>query len=62
MITINLFLMPLNKIVDIKYTYGSLNQLREKYLFEGKHIFIPQRMVERGGVFRAKVISTRSQK
>ena len=39
MMTINLCIMPLNKIIDIKYTYGSLKQPTEKYLVQGNNIF-----------------------
>ena len=37
--TLNLCLMPLNKIIEINYTYGSLKQTTEKYLVEGNNIF-----------------------
>ena len=37
MITLNLCMIPLNKILEIKYTYGSLKQPMEKYLVEGKN-------------------------
>ena len=31
--TLNLCLMPLNKIAEIKYTYGSLKQAMEQKIF-----------------------------
>ena len=48
--TLNLCLIPLKKILEINYTYGSLNIL----LRIKKILFIYQRMGEKGGVFRAK--------
>ena len=38
-ITLNLCLMPLKKILEINYTYGYLKQPTEKNLVEGNNIF-----------------------
>ena len=55
MMTLNVYLMPLNKILEIKYTYGSLKQqITKNILWRVTIFFISQRMVERGGLFRAK--------
>ena len=49
MMTLNLFMMPLKKILQINYTYVYLKVLWRVTLF----LFI-QRMYEIGGLFRAK--------
>ena len=57
MITLNLCLMPLKKILEINYTYGSLTQpMAKDILCRVTIIFISQIMDERGGLFRAKRI------
>ena len=53
MMTLNLFLMPLEKIIDIKYTYVSMAQLTAKeILWRVTIFFISQIMDEKGGLFR----------
>ena len=53
MITLNICLMPLNKILEINYAYGFLTQPMEKEMFWRVTIlFIYQRMDERGGLSR----------
>ena len=37
--TLNLCMMPLKKILEINYTYGSLKKPTEKYPVEGNNIF-----------------------
>ena len=55
MMTINLCLMPLKKILEINYTYGSLTQpMTKEILWRVNIFFIYQRMDERGGLFREK--------
>ena len=55
MMTINLCLMPLKKIIEINYTYGSLTQpMTKEILWRVNIFFIYQRMDERGGLFREK--------
>ena len=45
----------IKKIVEIKYTYGSLNQLTaQNILWRVNILFISQRMGERVGLFLAK--------
>ena len=39
MITLNLYMIPLNKLLEINYTYCSLKQPMEKYLVEGNNNF-----------------------
>ena len=57
MMTLNLYLMPLKKILEINYKYGSLKQpMAKNILWRVTIFFISQRMGERGGLFRAKVI------
>ena len=52
--SLNLCLILLNKILDIKYTYGSLKQPTGKYiLWRVKISFISQRMGDRDGLFIA---------
>ena len=53
MMTLNLFLMPLKNIIDIKYTHGSMAQLTAKeILWRVTIFFISQIMDEKGGLFR----------
>ena len=55
MTKLNLCLMLLKKILEINYTYGSLPQPMEKNILWKVTITPPpQRMDERGGLFRAK--------
>ena len=55
MMTLNIFMIPLNKILEINYTYGSLKQPTKKYiLWRVTIIFISQRMGDRDGLFIAK--------
>ena len=55
MTTLNICLMPLKKILEINYTYGSLTQPMSKEILSRITIFfIYQRMEERGRLFRAK--------
>ena len=57
MITINLCMTPLHKILEINYTYGYLKQPMEKnFLWRVTIIFISQIMGEREWVLRAKGI------
>ena len=39
MMTLNLYMMPLNKIIEINYTYGSLKNQWHKDLVEDNNIF-----------------------
>ena len=39
MMTLNLCLIPLKKILDINYTYGFMKQPTEKYFVEDNNIF-----------------------
>ena len=56
MIKINICLMKLNKILQINYTYKSLNKpMAKNILWNVTILFIYQRTGERGGLFRAKV-------
>ena len=55
MITLNIYLMSLKKILEINYTYGSLEKLTKKNLVEGNNIFISHRMGDGDGLFIAKV-------
>ena len=53
--TLNIFLIPLNKILEINYTYGSLEQPMEKnILWRVTILFIYQKMVEKGGLFSSR--------
>ena len=53
MITLNICMIPLKKILEINYTYGSLEKPLAKEIFCGVTIlFISQRMDERGGLSR----------
>ena len=55
MITLNLCMMPLGRIIHINYTYGYLTQTTEKeILWRVTILFIVQIMDERGGLFRVK--------
>ena len=55
MTTLNLFLVPLKKILEIKYAYASLKQpMVKKILWRVTILFISKIMGERGGLFRAK--------
>ena len=55
MMTLNLCLIPLKKILEINYTYGSLKQPTKKdILWRVTIIFISQRMSDRDGLFIAK--------
>ena len=55
--TLNLCLVPLNKISKIKYKYGSLNQpMAQNILWRLTILFISQIMGNIGGLFRAKGI------
>ena len=55
MMTLNLCLMSLGKIIDINYTYGSMIQpMSKEILCRVTIIFIYHRMDDRGGLFRAK--------
>ena len=58
MMTLTISLIPLTKILDIIYIYIFISEPTngEKYIVKGNNIFICQRMSERGGLFRAKVI------
>ena len=57
MMTLTLFLMPLNKILKIKYIYVSMNQpMAQNILLRVTTMFIYHIMSDRGGLFRAKVI------
>ena len=54
-LTLNLCLIPKNKIIEINYTYGSLKQPTTKnILWRVTILFISQRKGERGGLFRSK--------
>ena len=55
MMTLNLCMMSLKKILDINYTYGSLKQPTEKYPLEGNNIFISQIMGDRYGLLIVKL-------
>ena len=55
MMTLNLCMMSLKKILEINYTYGSLKQPTEKYPLEGNNIFISQRMGDRYGLLIVKL-------
>ena len=50
MMTLNLCLVPLNKIIEINYTYGSLKQPTEKNIVDGNNIylFIREWVIEMG--------------
>ena len=52
---LNRCLMPLKKILEIKYTYGSLKQPTEFFLVEGKIFFIYHIMGDIDRLFIAKV-------
>ena len=53
--TLNICLTTLKKILEINYTYGSLKQPMEKnILWRVKIIYISRRMGERGGLFISK--------
>ena len=53
--TLNICFMPLKKILDINYTYGSLKNPMSKEILGRVTIFsINNRMNERGGLFIAK--------
>ena len=53
--TLNICFMPLKKISDINYTYGSLKNPMSKEILGRVTIFsINNRMNERGGLFIAK--------
>ena len=55
MMTLNLYLIPLKKILEIYYTYESLTQpMGKDILWRVPIIFISQRMDERGGLFKSK--------
>ena len=55
MMTLNLYLIPLKKILEIYYTYESLTQpMGKDILWRVTIIFISQRMDERGGLFKSK--------
>ena len=55
MITLNLYMIPLNKILDINYKYCSLKQPMETNILWGVTIiFIFQINSESGGLLRAK--------
>ena len=53
--TLNICMMPLNKILEINYTHGSLKQPTEKnILWRVTIFFIIQRICDRYGLFIAK--------
>ena len=55
MITLHLCLVPLKKILETNYTYGSLKQpMAKKIMWRVTMLFISHRMGDRGGLFRAK--------
>ena len=55
MVTIDLYMIPLKKILYINYTYGYLKQpVSKKILWKVTILFIYQRMGERGGLLRPK--------
>ena len=55
MITLNLCLVPLKKILEIKYTYGSLKEQMEKKILDRVTIlFISKILGERGELFISK--------
>ena len=54
--TLNLCLMPLKKILEINYTYGSLKQPTEKIPWRVTVFLISQRMGYKYDLFIAKVI------
>ena len=56
MMTLDLCMIPLKKILDINYSYGSLKQPTEKnILWRVTVFFISQRMGDRNGLFIAKL-------
>ena len=56
MITLNLCLMPLKKILEINYTYGSLTQpMAKEILWRVTIFFISHRKYESGGLFKSKL-------
>ena len=55
MMALNLCLMPLEKIIEINYTYGSPKQSTKKnILWRVTVLFISQRMGDRDELFTAK--------
>ena len=56
MMTLNLYLMPLKKILEINYTYGSLKQPTRKFLWRLTKNIISLKMGDRDGLFIAKGI------
>ena len=54
MMTLNICLVSLNKILDINYTFGSMKQLTEKILWRVTIFVIYHRMGDRGGLFKGK--------
>ena len=57
MMTLNICMVPLKKIIEINYKCGSLKQpMAKNILCRVTIFFICQKMGERGGVFRAKEI------
>ena len=57
MMTLTLFLVPLNKILKLKYIYGSMNQpMAQNISLRVTTMFIYHIMSDRGGLFRAKLI------
>ena len=52
MTTLNICLMPLNKILDINYTYGSIKKTTDKNILGRVIIFFTShRMGDRDGLF-----------
>ena len=55
MMKLNICMMPLKKILEINYTYGSLKQpMAKNILWRIIILFISRRMGDRAGLFRAK--------
>ena len=55
MTTLNICLMPLKKILDINYKYGSMKQPMAKHILcRVTILFIYQKMGDRGGVIQIK--------
>ena len=53
MMKLNIYLMPLEKILEINYTYCYLKTAEKKILWRVTILFIDQRMGEIGESFRA---------
>ena len=54
-ITLNIYLIPLMQIDEIKYSYRDLNQpINQNIVWRVTILFISQRLFEKGGLLRSK--------